>query len=918
MITDADWNEAVELAKARLTALAGDVVGSGVPAEGGVVRVVAPGEAVLSWGVAYAEGVRAVLAPITGEDAGEFDAGAQADLLAAAGGTLVDGAGVYLDVWEQSVVSALDPALPDPGLNGADTSFRTRVLAQLKQCELVDGTPTCADEDLNPRRGTASLEAELEGFEDDVDPCDPCADEVSLPQRAGNFLFRLEVHDVVGPASRPESIVLKWSAENAAEQYRLDVGLPPWFTADEHVLEYMTARTEQNLGVFLSPFPEDATGPGVLVRPGLSVPDTDVAGDEWVAVRRWDGSCTVVFEDGGQVAEGWHRGSDLVEGAGTRVALTDDGLALTVSGLRLRLLRDEETRWVRGDHWLVEVREALPPATAARVVSADGAGGPIGVEHRYLYLGVWRDDRLELVDDAARRRLSFPRLTDLPADAIAYEPGCEQGPYSAGVDTVRAALDALCDLDAGHVGYKPSCDSLTGQSTVAAALDRLCEEVESRVVDCWPTLVLFGRGVVCGVVPTGSFRTDEEDAAEEAIDDLARRATATPEEHTALTAFLDDVRGRQGTRDQTIVRFATDEGVVVDGKGCVHRVPALSLSHLVRSHERRLRLGAAGRKKLRERLLQMSRERPTLGGANLNADTWEHDLAARVDPLLEHVQKVEAHDEAELARAVHEVGGWRSSRLRDAVVKAINEAMTTARYPFQTTGWLYMVFDTAGPALEFRTTPPDPWLTAPSVLTSDAPRVKASTSRVESAMSELLEGTEVDVPEVVARIEEARSPEEGTIPLITMAREIGEARGETLSRSRLDDIVGELTVALQPEDPMFTIASREHMLPREILQPADPGHILMPPPDRILIPDETTPPEETTEDVWLPYREPTCATENDGSVCLAKIGVWGTRVVVAPDDREQLFATPANLSAARAARMPRAFDTLLAQAKAAR
>jgi hypothetical protein len=1015
MITDADWNESVEVAKERLRALAGDVVGSGVPAAGGLLTDIDELVGALRWGVAYADGVRGVVAPADGDlDAG-FDLGAQADLLAAAGTELQDDRGVYLDVWERTVVAAEDDELTDPAFDGADTGFRTRVMAQLKQCDVVGGVPECLDADRNPPRGDARLEARLRGADEDPDPCDPCADELAVEQPIGNHLFRLEVHDVEGPATDPDRIVLKWSAENGAEQHRLEEPRPARFDVGGHHAEYVTTRTEQNLGVFLDPADGWEIGPGVLRPVGDPVPDPAVAGDEWTVVRRWDGWCALERRPGGWVAvEGRERDSDLVGGAGDRIEVSGATVTLPLGTLELRLALPAGVRVVRGDHWLVEVREGRDTVGEA-VRLRSPTGEPDGVEHRTLYLGVWREERLHLDDDAHRRRVSFPALTDLPATAVAYEPDCDTGLYPPDVATVADALDAVCDLDAAHVGHQSDCGALAGTDNVGEALEALCAELEATVRERWPRRVLFGRGVVCGVLPESSVRRNRDDALVEALhdglvaerrsltldpvdsrrlalagtvaggrtrgepgpveamearlreegaDDAVERARETVAELAAPEAadrlerivdLIDDARRRPGAvRDTEVVRFRTSAGVLIDGTGGIHRIDTLTHSEPIEMFRVVLRLSHHAVRDLQRRLLELARQRPGLGGGQpLVADTWRRDLEERVEEIVSLVVGGQFRSVAEVSKALAQLG-WRSTRLRDAVAEVVVAGMEQDRVPVETVGWLYVVFGEDDlPALDFRTTPPAAWLTAPSVFTGGT-RVKASPSVVEHRVGALLadELEAVDLAALVERIEDRRG-DDGGLSIDEVATLIGEARGGPVTASRRADLIEEVAIAFGGASggPVLRgdvagagfggvrggpgglggvagVAAGVEAVEglggagisgavAEALAAAEAagGHVIATAGNEVVVDDRGPSLGEIHEAIWRPYGEPRCLEENDGSVCVAKVGCWGSTVVIAPDDREQLFATPANLSAMMAERMPEVFDQLLARAK---
>ena len=126
MLRDADWNELVDVVKDRLATALQDVVGSGIPATGGLLSAHGPQP-----GRAFVDGIEAelvIVAPAEGTADPYTD---QADFPGAPALPAATGYVLYLDVWER-VVSALDDSgLVDPALHGllesldADSSYLT-------------------------------------------------------------------------------------------------------------------------------------------------------------------------------------------------------------------------------------------------------------------------------------------------------------------------------------------------------------------------------------------------------------------------------------------------------------------------------------------------------------------------------------------------------------------------------------------------------------------------------------------------------------------------------------------------------------------------------------------------------------------------------------------------------------------------
>ena len=449
MLTDADEIELREIIAGAVAGLGDDTVSSGAPAEGGVVEVSAAGAAVaLRPGIVYADGLRGEVQGSTGDPLGALDLYANQVDFPNAPATTGDVV-YYVDVWERTVTAIEDQGLLDAGLHGADTSFRSQLMAQIKWCP--DADPPFFETAANPQKGNALLTAELRAAVTAPDPCDPCAEELELEARVGNYLFRLEVHDVVGPADNPDSVVLKWSAENGAEHHR-NGQEPADFQTGKHIYEFYSDEAEKHLGA------HGSTG----FTPTRRALDDDYPASppdpaDWPFVRRWDGFCalsrsgadlTLSLADGNLIGE--DEGVPLTTAPGLgHVEMAAGVLTLELTSLKLTLDTAGKSM-LAGDYWLVEVRERAPHDETidqrVRVVTNE----PLGIVHHYTRLvAADADGTIAPLSDAERRALSFPPLTDIPASHVSFDNTCPDlyGP----AQNVQEALAALCDADLGRL-----------------------------------------------------------------------------------------------------------------------------------------------------------------------------------------------------------------------------------------------------------------------------------------------------------------------------------------------------------------------------------------------------------------------------------------------------------------------------------
>ncbi|MFL6650455.1 MAG: tail fiber domain-containing protein, partial [Sulfurifustaceae bacterium] len=472
MISDADMNELMELLKRRIDEALGDVVGSGAPRTAGLPLIDAG--PVIRRAPFYVDGIRARLEPdaTVAPSATTFALNHQADFPSPPAWPAGDQI-IYADVWELATTALQDGSLLDAGLHGADTCTRTQTLAQVKWCATTVDPLTDAK---NPSKGNAPLKLEIRQGASTPDPCDPCAAEVALDRRVGNYLFRVEVHDVQGAANAPTEITLKWSSENGAEQHA-QADVPSEFKRGDWIYEFYNDTTERHLGVHLvSGF---APARGVLKDgwpAAADLPDKN----QYPYVRRWDGYCVLV-KSGMTWSVKFVTGAIQGKDKGRPFAALATGATPThgdylfsgadfiahLSGLKLTLTLGANS-FVAGDFWLAAVREDADEA--ARV--QPGQSVPVGVTHHYIVLARANGATVQALNDADTRQLSFPRLTNLTADRIGYSTGpsggaveqrwqdiLEVGGTSGLPVNVQQALDSLVQgIESSDIRYElPGC-----------------------------------------------------------------------------------------------------------------------------------------------------------------------------------------------------------------------------------------------------------------------------------------------------------------------------------------------------------------------------------------------------------------------------------------------------------------------------
>ena len=446
MLTDADWNELVEILKERLDDSLKDVVGNGSPLHRNVVdNDVSPPK--LKWGYVYVDGIRASVRPDGNATLGaDFEYEHQQDFPSPPASP--NDHVLYADVWERTVTYLMDERLRDKGLHGADTATRKQTLAQVKWCDLsVDPEQST----LNPAKGDAELSLTMLHKSTESDPCDPCADQLDVESRTGNYLFRVEVHDVEGDADNPDKITLKWSSENGAEQFEAlatKEEMPAGFISDKWIYEFYDETTEKHLGVHLQGGSWDPAR-GVLTEvrepsDPYAVPAIPGSSETKTFVRRWDGYCTLdltATDPEDILEEGVDRGVALsTSKAADALGFVAVGASLEINLAAIRLdLSLQGKTFVAGDYWLADVREAehdpLDPEKSKLIEDAL----PAGIEHHYFELGTVASGVLE-ANPEADRKYGFPALTEMTRMFMAGGDGQEVVPNEALPQPLRVAV----------------------------------------------------------------------------------------------------------------------------------------------------------------------------------------------------------------------------------------------------------------------------------------------------------------------------------------------------------------------------------------------------------------------------------------------------------------------------------------------
>jgi len=417
MLTDADWNELVDILKGQLHEALKDITGSRAWSMGGVPRHRAlkiNTDLTIKPGHLYVDGLAAAVSGTA-----DMAITAQPDF---PGAPATSAACVlYADVWERTVTQLMDERLRDAGLHGADTCTRKEVVTQIKWSKDIDPE----DPTKTPRMGDATATITLLQQPDQPDPCDPCAEQLEVESRVSNYLFRLEVHDVEWAGGALTKLTLKWSTENGAIQCGLgDTDPPAHFTSDDWAYEFFDDTSERHLGVHLAESWKPLRG---ILKNIYSKPTG--TGDPKAYARRWDGYCALAKNGADwEVTQQYDK-----ETASPFDSFSGGLLTLKLTSHTIVIKLNQAV--VAGDFWLAEVREAQHQSGAVLIKDAP----PQGIEHRYLTLGKVVGGVLQ-ENPEADRKYAFPPLTEMTRMFIAAGDGQDAMPGHELLNPLRVGV----------------------------------------------------------------------------------------------------------------------------------------------------------------------------------------------------------------------------------------------------------------------------------------------------------------------------------------------------------------------------------------------------------------------------------------------------------------------------------------------
>jgi hypothetical protein len=300
---------------------------------------------------------------------------------------------VYLDVWEQLVTWAQDPALREVALGGADTTVRTRVAWQVRLASFEGANATgnrCGEgraelDKVLARTGKPLLAAWAFKDKDDGH-CQVNPD--SAYRGPENQLYRVEIHDPgsVGGADKP---TFKWSRDNGSQIFPLAKPLMGEGTGTltatlaENGRDAESALAKDDWVELVTDAYEHQNGHAALLKVSAIDPDemtVTLTGDTTLAtgaphyayLRRWDQRRGANANGVIEVREKGAEGADLALENGITVQFQPGG--------------DYRT----GDYWLIPARTATGDILwpAANVDGTPAAVEPHGEPHHYALLGI--------------------------------------------------------------------------------------------------------------------------------------------------------------------------------------------------------------------------------------------------------------------------------------------------------------------------------------------------------------------------------------------------------------------------------------------------------------------------------------------------------------------------------------------------
>jgi hypothetical protein len=396
MQMDADWNEQVAILLNRLESLAADLFGQhGGPAVDCGFAVFRDEHGLwLSRGRYYVGGVqcenrellRLALPAAETEDRGPYL--------------------VYLDVFEEYVAAAQDPAIAEVALGGLDTAGRSRIRWMVDVWPLGEKAP----------RGSGSPEEWQREWERVLPEVSSFERRGLLRARAShqfgyagsqNQLYRVEIHQG-GTLGDNRAVTWKWSRENGSIAFAI------------------TSVSGDTLDLQAGPRAVNAFSPGDWVEITTDADREDAANKRtlfqvaqvdpngaWITLTAAPGTLEIADHP---IVRRWDQrsdasGNDLTASSGT-LRLSEDAWLPLEAGIEVSFSMSEASpqRYRGGDYWIIPARTAIAsiewPTDGERPVAMP----PHGVKHRYAPLAVlaYRDGSFQRAHDYRLRYKPLP------------------------------------------------------------------------------------------------------------------------------------------------------------------------------------------------------------------------------------------------------------------------------------------------------------------------------------------------------------------------------------------------------------------------------------------------------------------------------------------------------------------------------
>jgi uncharacterized protein DUF6519 len=429
VLTDADWNEQVDIQRHLDEVSNRDIIGpTGVPLVIGLDA--APNEdgfkidpptggstdLQIRHGRIYVDGILCELEATTGYTT-QPDFPSPPPISDLAQGVLIV---AYLDVWHRHIGTIEDPTIREVALGGPDTATRAKTVWQVKL--LQTSATTNVDHEATPewQALVAPSTGKLNARAQEPSPADtPCV----VPPEAGfrrleNQLYRVEIHTAgsIGPGATGDPPTFKWSRDNGSVVAR-------WLeliVAEDKIRVELPTRDETRgfstgQWIELSDERQDLHGqPGILVKL-LNVDGDLLTFDPVTAsgnieafftaainpkVRRWDMTDGAIFvpapvadPDGGYI--------ELEDGVEVRFELDPNSATPDVATFHV------------GDFWLIPARtitgDILWPRQQSGGTIIPLAQKPAGIRHHFTCLASFFLPGFTNYVDCRKK---FPPLTD--------------------------------------------------------------------------------------------------------------------------------------------------------------------------------------------------------------------------------------------------------------------------------------------------------------------------------------------------------------------------------------------------------------------------------------------------------------------------------------------------------------------------